>query len=282
MIVKNEEVMLRQCLESVKEADEIIIVDTGSTDNTINIASEYTNYIYTDYKWNDNFAEARNYANKFCHNDWILVIDADETLELGGMKKIREAIAETKFNSLDLIVHGGASCFYSPRVFKNAKNIFWKRAIHNHLSIAEENKTDIKINFGYSPAHKDDPNRTLRILKRVVNKNPKASREIFYLGREYIYRKNWASAIYWLERYHKMDTWAPEKAHAYLLLAKARYYTEDMELAKVACLQAMKLNANFKEAIELMAILSGPKNKKRWEQFAKTANNADVLFKKQE
>ena len=79
-----------------------------------------------------------------------------------------------------------------------------------------------------------------------------------------------------------MDTWAPEKAHAYLLLAKARYYTADMELAKVACLQAMKLNANFKEAIELMAILSGPKNTKRWEQFAKTANNADVLFKKQE
>ena len=281
IIVKNEEIMLGQCLESIQEVAEIIIVDTGSTDETVNIAAEYTGQIYTDYKWNDNFAEARNYANKFCSGDWILVIDADETLEPGGVEKIRKAIAKTKFRSLDLIVHGGNNEFNSPRVFKNAKDIFWKGAIHNYLNLVEKNKTDIRIKFESSPAHKDDPNRALRILTKVVEKNPKASRETFYLGREYIYRKNWIWAIYWLERYCEMDTWAPEKAHAYLLIAKAAYYLKNIERAKTNCLQAIKLNANFKEAIELMAVLSGPKNKKRWEEFAKTANNVDVLFKKQ-
>ena len=282
LIVKNEEVMLGQCLESIKEVDEIVVVDTGSKDNTINIAMNFGAKVFEDYKWNDNFAEARNHANSKCTGDWILIIDADEILEPGGVEKIRKEIAKTKFNSLDFIVHGGKTCFDSTRVIKNTKKIFWKGAIHNHLSIAEKNKTDIKIKFGYSPAHKDDPNRALRILKSEVKKNPQASREIFYLGREYTYKRDWPNAIYWLEYYVKMDTWAPEKAHAHLLLAKAKYYMGQIDGAKDACLQAMKINANFKEVIELLAHISGPSNKERWLKFAETANNKDVLFRKQE
>ena len=60
MIVKNEEKVLGRCLDSAKEiADEIIIVDTGSTDRTKEIAAEYTEKIY-DFKWNDDFSAARN------------------------------------------------------------------------------------------------------------------------------------------------------------------------------------------------------------------------------
>ena len=62
MIVKNEEKTLGRCLDSVKDiVDEIIIVDTGSDDNTKKIASQYTKRIY-DFKWNDDFAAARNYS----------------------------------------------------------------------------------------------------------------------------------------------------------------------------------------------------------------------------
>ena len=281
IIVKNEEVMLEKCLMSIKGVDEIIIIDTGSKDNTISIAKKYTDKIWTDYKWNDNFAEARNYANSKCTGEWILIIDADEELESGGVNKIRKALEKTKYKSLDFIVHGGKTCFDSVRVIKNIKEIFWKGAIHNYLNIAEKNKTDIKIKFGYSPAHKDDPDRALRILKREVLNNPKASRETFYLGREYIYRKNWTTAIYWLKRYSKMDTWAPEKAHGYLFLAQAYYQMAEMDKAKDTCLQAIKINTNFKEVIKLMAVLSGPENKQRWLKFAKTATNKNVLFKRQ-
>jgi len=281
IIVKNEEVMLGQCLESIKDVDEIIIVDTGSKDKTIKIAMDFGARVFEDYKWNDNFAEARNHANSKCTGEWILIIDADEELEKGGVEKIKKALTGTKFNSLDFIVHGKGTSFDSVRVIKNIKDIFWKGAIHNYLNIAEKNKTDIKIKFGYSPAHKDDPNRALRILQREVKNNPKASREMFYLGREYIYKKNWIHAVYWLKRYCKMNTWAPEKAHAYLLLGKANYYLGNMEESKSACLQAIKVNTNFKEAIELMSLLSGPKNSERWKEFARTATNEDVLFKKE-
>ena len=79
MIVKNEEAMLGKCLESVKEADEIVITDTGSKDKTKEVALKYTNKFYeNEYTWNDNFAEARNYAKNKATGDWIFVLDADE------------------------------------------------------------------------------------------------------------------------------------------------------------------------------------------------------------
>lgn len=282
MIVKNEEAIIEKCLKSIKDLDEIVIIDTGSVDKTPEICRRYTDKIIVgEYKWNDDFAEARNFANSKCTGDWILVLDADEELEKGGVEKIRQAVAKAKGDSIDVIVYSGKTQFDSVRIFKNKPEIFYKGAIHNYLNIAEKNKSDIKIKFGYSQAHKDDPDRALRILKKEISKNPKVSREKFYLGREYIYRRNWPSAIYWLERYLEKDTWAPEKAHAYLLLAKALFYTRQPDKAKNVCLQAIKINADFKEAIELMAELSGPNNKKRWLEFSKTANNKNVLFRKQ-
>ena len=89
MIVRNEEEMLRTALESVKDADEIVICDTGSVDKTIEIAKEYTDKVFTDYKWNDNFAEARNHAASKCTGDYIFIIDADERLEEGAFKTLR-------------------------------------------------------------------------------------------------------------------------------------------------------------------------------------------------
>lgn len=80
MIVKNEENMLPQCLDSVRNiVDEIIIVDTGSDDNTINIANQFGAKVI-EYTWNDNFADARNESLKHASGKWILYLDADERL----------------------------------------------------------------------------------------------------------------------------------------------------------------------------------------------------------
>ena len=80
MIVRNEQAHLARCLESIKKvANEIVIVDTGSTDKTVEIAEEYTKNIYNQ-KWTDNFSLHRNYSFSKCTNDWIIQIDADEEL----------------------------------------------------------------------------------------------------------------------------------------------------------------------------------------------------------
>ena len=89
MIVKNEEQMLPDCLESVKNVvDEIIIVDTGSTDNTIEIAKKYGAKIY-NFDWINDFSAARNESIKYSTSNWILYLDADERLTPQSQNTIR-------------------------------------------------------------------------------------------------------------------------------------------------------------------------------------------------
>lgn len=92
MIVRNEEKFLEQCLNSVKElVDEIIIVDTGSTDRTKEIAARFTDKVF-DFKWADDFSAARNESLKWAKGDWILVLDADEVIAKEDLTKIRKLV----------------------------------------------------------------------------------------------------------------------------------------------------------------------------------------------
>ena len=80
MIVKDEQDVIERCLESVKDVvDEIIIVDTGSTDKTKQIVSKYTDKIY-DFEWVNDFAKARNYSFSKATKDYILWLDADDVI----------------------------------------------------------------------------------------------------------------------------------------------------------------------------------------------------------
>ncbi len=92
MIVKNEEVNLSACLESVQTlVDEIIIVDTGSTDETVEIARSYGAEIHL-FTWNNNFSTARNESLKYATGEWILVLDADEVLDVDDHSRIKQLI----------------------------------------------------------------------------------------------------------------------------------------------------------------------------------------------
>ena len=104
MIVKNEDKFLEQCLNSVKGiADEIIIVDTGSTDKTKEICkkfgvknAKFFDIKIFDFKWVDDFSAARNKCLKHATKDWVLVLDADEVIEEGDLSKIKNIIENAK------------------------------------------------------------------------------------------------------------------------------------------------------------------------------------------
>jgi len=92
LIVKDEEKHLENCLNSIKSlADEIIIVDTGSKDKTKEIAKKFTNNIF-DFRWNNDFSEARNFALSKSTKDWILSIDADESFSKNDCIRIKELL----------------------------------------------------------------------------------------------------------------------------------------------------------------------------------------------
>ena len=139
MIVKNEEKNIERCLQALKLLDgnincEIIIVDTGSTDNTINIAKKYTEKVY-EHEWTDNFAQMRNLSIEHCKGDWILIVDADEVLE--NPKELIEFFEEkyklhnsaivrlNNYTSEDMYVIGGLI-----RLFKNDDDFYYTGRVH--------------------------------------------------------------------------------------------------------------------------------------------------------
>ena len=277
LIVKDEEVLLGKCLDTLKGIDELVIVDTGSKDKTKEIASRYTDKIY-DFPWIDSFCKARNFANSKATGDFILTIDADEEL-LTPIETIRDVIYKTKKEVLNVTVTDGLGNEHkSPRLFKNSKDIFWRGDIHETLSKTGQEDTPIIIKYGYSPAHKNDPDRTLRILNKSLKADPKLIRERYYLAREYFYRKDWERAIKEVDIYLKQAKWLPEKNDAWLMRAKCLAGLEKWEEACDSAWQALKYNANFKEALIFIGNHMDSVNKQRWLSYSELADNRDVLF----
>ncbi len=134
MIVKSEAIALPKCLKSTKKlVDEIVILDTGSTDKTPQIAREYGAKVY-DFQWCNDFSAARNEALKYVTGDWVLVLDADETLAPSIMPQLKEAIQGEEYLLINLVRHevGAVQSPYSmvSRLFRNHPDICFSRPYH--------------------------------------------------------------------------------------------------------------------------------------------------------
>lgn len=157
MIVKNEEAALPTCLESVKNVvDEIIILDTGSTDKTPEIAKNFgakLNY----FQWCNDFSAARNQALKYVTGDWVLVLDADEILTPEIAQPLREAIEIDDYLLINLVRQevGASQSPYSlvSRLFRNHPDIHFDRPYHALVddSIIEILSQETDWQIGYLP-----------------------------------------------------------------------------------------------------------------------------------
>jgi GT2 family glycosyltransferase/glycosyltransferase involved in cell wall biosynthesis/Flp pilus assembly protein TadD len=204
LIVKNEEEFIAQCLQSVRDiAAQIIVVDTGSTDRTIEIAKEFNAEIYS-FPWNDDFAAARNEALKHARGEWVLSIDADEEL----YPEHKQTIFEEMQSPLVLgyrvaIFNKGAEkegCGYVPRLFRNAPAVFFVGRIHEEIFSSLEAHADkwgmqsalartALLHHGYKPevvASRSKIERNLRLLKRAVEELPGEPNFVMNLGLELI------------------------------------------------------------------------------------------------
>lgn len=204
MIVKNEEDYLPRCLENIKDVvNEIIIVDTGSTDRTVEIAKSYGANVYY-FKWNNNFSEARNESLKYATKDWILILDADDELRteykenfklLLNMQLDENAIYffETLNYYGNIIDDNCITINLNPRMFKNNRGIHYEGEIHNQLvysrNVYDAICNSIKIHhYGYlneSISSKNKRNRNITILNEQIKKEPNNKFNYFNLGNEY-------------------------------------------------------------------------------------------------
>lgn len=280
-VVKNEEEMIEDMLKSVEGVDEHVILDTGSTDGTLDICKKYPTTLYTDYKWADNFAEAKNTAMERCTGDWIMGLDADCRLEPGGVEKLRDmcanAPADVDVLNVKLVPNTLDSKHYHllPKVFRAKRGIKYVGRVHETVNKYGEGQGDTTIIYLYSPNHRKDPMRNIRILLQEDQTKP---RTLFYLGREHFERRMYPQAIEYFEKYLKVGKWAPERAEALLCLAKCYWYTNQGDTARQYCLQAIGCNPDFKEALLLMAEMHYEPWKSKWKRIAVGATNKDVLF----
>ena len=181
MIVKNEEKFLSNCLKSIENfVNEIIIVDTGSTDKTIEIAKSFNSKLYY-YEWDDNFSNARNFSIEKATMDWILVLDADETLSIINQKIIsREINSKIKnvaymLNTINESSNGVDIQSFVPRLFPNHKDIYFKNPIHEQITESLEKinfnlvKSKARINhFGYNSEKVDQDKKQDRNIKLLL------------------------------------------------------------------------------------------------------------------
>lgn len=156
LIVKNEEKVLKRCLECVKVfADEIIIVDTGSTDNTKKIASEYTDKIY-DFNWINDFSAARNESFSKATMDYIYVADADEVIDTENIHKILE-LKQVILPDIDIVqmlytnqLQHNTTYNYDeelrPKLYKRIRRFRWVDQVHEAVELSPMiYDSDIKI-----------------------------------------------------------------------------------------------------------------------------------------
>jgi len=284
LIVKNEKDHIRDVLSSLAGFDEIVVVDTGSHDGTPEIARGFTDLVFADYAWADDFAAARNHARLKCTGDWILSIDGDEVLEPGGADKIRGIVASATPDqlhfSVDMTAKSSGQKHWLPRLFRGDGSVTWQGAAHETLYPVQANRVPLVITYGYSTAHALDPDRMLRILARQVNSDEGTPRDLYYYAREFYYRRDYARAAQLFAEYLSIATWIPEKADAALYLARCYFYTARAPEAVAACLEAIDLNPDFREALLFMAELRHEPWKRKWQRLAAAATNEDVLFKR--
>ena len=145
MIVKNEEAVLARCLDTVCDlVDEVIIVDTGSTDATKKIAANYTDKIY-DFVWADDFGAARNFAFSKATKDYIYSADADEVLNEENRERFR-LLKENLLPEIEIVQmkYGNQLQFgtvynfdeeYRPKLFKRLREFTWIYPIHETVRL---------------------------------------------------------------------------------------------------------------------------------------------------
>ncbi|MBE5937764.1 MAG: glycosyltransferase [Lachnospiraceae bacterium] len=200
MIVKNEEKVLKRCLDSIADLmDEIIIIDTGSTDSTKEIAYSYTDKVY-DYEWCNDFSAARNYSFSFATKEYIYTADADEVLDETNRNRFK-LLKDALLPEIDIVQmyycnqleNGTAYNYdkeYRPKLYKRIRTFEWIEPVHEMVRL-EPIIYDSDIEILHMPLSNHSGRDFKAFLRHFSNGNRLSSRlhhmyamELFISGQD--------------------------------------------------------------------------------------------------
>ena len=235
LIVKNEEKTIEECLESIAgHVDELVIVDTGSTDKTVEICNKFTDKVL-HFDWIDDFSAARQFALEALSDDcdWFVWLDADDVVKNAEAWR---GMAERDDGKVDGYVFpydysrdektGQNTCtLYRERLIKNPKAWFWYGAVHEVLMKKDKTQpayaiTDECSYFHKRPEEKNTPERNLKIIQKYLADCKKKGeipdpRMVIYEGSELMAHGQHLEAIRAFKDYIKVSGWDEEKYQAF-------------------------------------------------------------------
>jgi glycosyltransferase involved in cell wall biosynthesis len=225
LIVKNEAANLPRCLESVQDAvDEIVVVDTGSTDASVTLAESYGARVL-HFTWQNDFALARNFSLDAAAGDWLLVLDADEALPPATRRHLRSLLATPEAEAVEFGVRNfqpaGSLLDYedglrSTRLFRNQPEYRYEQSIHEQILPAIQRhggrvlRSPLHLDhYGYAQRHvqgqEQRAQRNLRLLQQAVQASPNDPYLHYQLGITYKSLNNAAEAEQHLRRALLLD-----------------------------------------------------------------------------
>ncbi|WP_081824263.1 glycosyltransferase [Paenibacillus sp. UNC451MF] len=257
MIVRNEAPSLPRCLKSVQGVtDEIIIVDTGSTDDTVPIAKSFGAKVIS-VPWNGNFATARNAGLNKARGTWILFLDADEELAAEDTEQLKICAGHLEFEAFFLQVHNhSGETLSSPtatvnpivRMFRNRPEYRFRGSVHEQIAVsiierrpqAAFHLTTVKIHhYGYAGTvvtSKDKIRRNLKLLEQALSDNPNDPFHHYNVAVEYMRMQDWRSALVHLQQ--SLSLSGPDTSYYHLIYkyeSRCRLELREYEEAIEAC-----------------------------------------------
>ncbi len=253
LIVKDEEAVLARCLRCASQfADEIVVVDTGSTDDTKQIAYSFTENVY-EFSWQDNFADARNFAFSKGTCDYLMWLDADDVITEENIQKIL-LLKQTMSPTVDLVMMQYQVAFDEQdvpvfsyereRMVKRGVGFFWQGAVHEAIVPAGEIlHSDIAIE--HRKQGPGDPDRNLRIYQAMLSRGESLEpRAQYYYARELYYHAQYKQAIDVFQAFLKQGKgWIENNINACQDLALCYQKLDQPEQAIQALLQSFVYDA---------------------------------------
>lgn len=294
MMIKNEEKHLRECLEGLKKLrnnvnSELIIVDTGSTDSSLEIAREFTDKIFI-HPWNNDFSAMRNITISYAKGDWIFIYDGDEVLtECDKIIDFLNGTEEEKYNSATMVVK---NLLYkdnfkdmvdldSPRFFRNDDYVSYEGAVHNkpNYVLPTYKFSDYLLHYGYISDDKDlmerKFNRTANLLKNELEKDPENIYYWYQLSVSYQMHSDiklsLEPAVKAYELVNKLDDDKKYmEVYAYMNLISVYLKLNKYEEAENICYEAIKIRDEYVDTHFYLA--NALYNLQRYDEAVKETN----------
>ena len=260
MIIRDEEKFLPGCLESVKDlVDEIIIVDTGSTDKGVEVAKRYGAKVF-HHRWNNDFSEARNHALLHAKGDWVLHLDADEEFKKEDIPLVKEIIKDKDANGVQCVIcnmqkdSSDFSISYFFRLFRNNIGVYYNGLIHETPIIPGKlSHSNIRIiHYGYAASKEglnDKCERNITLLRKQLIDSPDDPFIHFHLAKTYYQQQAFDMALAEgkevLRLMPRDDFKTRPELEIFVLMACVQYNKGNFLDAERMCLEAIRINHDY-------------------------------------